>query len=273
MCDTVMTAEEIKERKARKKEYDKAYRAANPERFRKQNNERQRRFYAANSERLREESRERMRVYAAENRDKLREYSRTYRAKNREKVRDYGRKYKEANREKSREACRTYHAKNRERVSAGRARYRVSNPEKVSAGKARRRVKLRSNPLNNSTHRLRKFLTDQKVPCHYCNAKWDESFHIDHFLPVSAGAPEADWNLRSSCMPCNLSKGARMPWNFMQSPNLNYYDEQNCTGKTETSKEEKTQTGEETVRAGYTSITLECREGGEACNCNCATNE
>lgn len=237
MCDTVLTAEEIKEQ-ARK-----ARRSASSKRWREKNLEKLKAYRKGYVQANKEEMVAKAKVYREKNRDRRAAYDKEWRIEN-------GAQKKA-----------TYKA------------WAADNPEKLNERRSKYRVKLRSNPLNTSTHRLRKFLKDQKVPCHYCNTEWDESFHVDHLIPVNSGGPEADWNLRSSCMPCNLSKGPKMPWNFMQSPNLNYYDEQNCTGKTETSKEEKTQTGEETVRTGYSSASLECREGAEDCNCNCSADE
>jgi len=237
MCDTSLTPEEIKEqaRKARRR---------------------------ASSKRWREK-----------NLEKLKAYRKDYVRANKEEMAAKAKVYREKNRGRRAAYDKAWRIENRTQKKATYKAWATDNPQKLNERRAKYRVKLRSNPLNNSTHRLRKFLKDQKVPCHYCSAEWDESFHVDHFLPISAGAPEATWNLRSSCQSCNLSKGARMPWDFMQQSNLNYYDEQNCTGKTETSKEKETQTNEKEIRAGYTSPSLECRERADECNCNCSTNE
>ncbi len=35
---------------------------------------------------------------------------------------------------------------------------------------------------------------------------------IDHFIPVSAGGPDAIQNLVTACLKCNLEKGSRAPY-------------------------------------------------------------
>lgn len=43
--------------------------------------------------------------------------------------------------------------------------------------------------------------------CIYCNA---DHQHTDHLHPLSREGEHAPWNLRPSCEPCNLSKGAKL---------------------------------------------------------------
>jgi len=250
MCDTLLTPEEIKEqaRKETKKRCDRRWRAANKERR------------AAKA-----------RAWYLRNKEKNNLQAKEWAKANPERVKLHREKRKLSGKDAL--DSRAWREKNPEKMAAAVRRWSKANPEKMAQNQHSYRAKKRGNPLNNKTYVLRKFIKDQKVPCHYCNAEWEPGFHVDHFLPISAGAPEADWNLRSSCASCNLSKNAKLPWNFMQQSNLNYYDEQNCTGKTCTGKEKETQTNEKEIRAGYTSPSLECRERTDECNCNCSTNE
>lgn len=56
----------------------------------------------------------------------------------------------------------------------------------------------------------------QKGLCAYCRLKiTKEKSEIDHFIPVSKGGLTSFENLRLSCLPCNRSKGATMPNEFM----------------------------------------------------------
>jgi 5-methylcytosine-specific restriction endonuclease McrA len=49
--------------------------------------------------------------------------------------------------------------------------------------------------------------------CIYCCRLVDfsglEAFHVDHFIPRSAGGSDRLENLVPACSSCNLSKGAR----------------------------------------------------------------
>lgn len=46
--------------------------------------------------------------------------------------------------------------------------------------------------------------------CHDCGAGPSDGavLVIDHIIPVAAGGPNDDWNLRTLCEPCNRRKGA-----------------------------------------------------------------
>jgi Recombination endonuclease VII len=80
------------EKRRRKREYERRYKAANPEKVR----ELARRYREANREKLAEAKRR----YAAENPEKVREYRRSWYAGNREKKREAGRQWYRANRER-----------------------------------------------------------------------------------------------------------------------------------------------------------------------------
>lgn len=51
--------------------------------------------------------------------------------------------------------------------------------------------------------------------CFYCGCCCDESYHIDHYIPLSKGGKHEIENLRISCPTCNLRKSAKMPEDFM----------------------------------------------------------
>jgi 5-methylcytosine-specific restriction endonuclease McrA len=58
----------------------------------------------------------------------------------------------------------------------------------------------------------------QKNKCWYCSDIL-KNFHIEHRIPVSRGGPHELANIVLSCAPCNLRKGAKMPWE-MENPQL-----------------------------------------------------
>lgn len=51
--------------------------------------------------------------------------------------------------------------------------------------------------------------------CVYCGAV-DGPFHLDHVFPVALGGHSRADNLVVACVPCNLSKGARTPDEWLQ---------------------------------------------------------
>jgi predicted RNA-binding Zn-ribbon protein involved in translation (DUF1610 family) len=79
----------------------------------------------------------------------------------------------------------------------------------------RRKARIKGNRNNEPTSIPRKLLSG--VDCFYCGRSYDASFHVNHFIPVSKGGPEAAWNLRSSCSGCNLEKSDQLPWEFYRN--------------------------------------------------------
>lgn len=76
----------------------------------------------------------------------------------------------------------------------------------------------RRNPSNWSNLRAYVFERDNWT-CQYCGAderSGDIDFHCDHVIPLSRGGSNAIENLATSCAPCNLSKGARTPAEWLQ---------------------------------------------------------
>lgn len=51
--------------------------------------------------------------------------------------------------------------------------------------------------------------------CVYCGAV-DGPFHLDHVFPFSRGGSTTIENLVVACVPCNLSKGSKMPEEWLQ---------------------------------------------------------
>jgi len=66
----------------------------------------------------------------------------------------------------------------------------------------------------------RKF-ADQHGKCAYCGCdvggRHDGPWNVDHFIPLARGGSNWIENIVIACQFCNLSKGARMPWEFMPS--------------------------------------------------------
>lgn len=62
-------------------------------------------------------------------------------------------------------------------------------------------------------------LSKQGQRCHYCGASLitygPGKYQIDHFIPLSRGGSNYASNIVLACPACNLSKGGKLPHEFM----------------------------------------------------------
>lgn len=69
----------------------------------------------------------------------------------------------------------------------------------------------------NLTRGIRKRLfASQNGRCVYCGVVLGTSPHLDHIVPLVRGGAHSDDNVQLLCKPCNLSKGAKMPDEFLK---------------------------------------------------------
>lgn len=98
--------------------------------------------------------------------------------------------------------------------SRGKARaYRRKNHAKVKEWRNRRR--------DRKFGRLPKFTVvnmykSQRGLCPVCKKKLGEKYHLDHIVPLARGGKHEPKNVQLLCPPCNLSKSAKDPIDFMQ---------------------------------------------------------
>jgi 5-methylcytosine-specific restriction endonuclease McrA len=50
--------------------------------------------------------------------------------------------------------------------------------------------------------------------CRYCGKYIRGVYHLDHVTPVAQGGVNSTKNLVVACPSCNMSKGARTPWQW-----------------------------------------------------------
>jgi 5-methylcytosine-specific restriction endonuclease McrA len=134
------------------------------------------------------------------------EYLRKRRETDPEGVKTYAREWYAANAEKVREANRKRNAANPEANRERVYRWRAAKPEGVRAIAQRRRASIKTSTANAPTAAQLKALL--KKPCHYCGNRAE---HVDHYIPLAKGGAHTLDNLRPACVPCNLSKGAKLP--------------------------------------------------------------
>lgn len=111
---------------------------------------------------------------------------------------------------------RLYYERNRERVVERNATWAMLNPEKRRAILRQHKAKRRAQEeAGISGGVLAAWTAEQPKVCFYCGDTCPDDFHVDHFVPLSKGGPHVLTNLRIACAPCNLSKSARDPMEWM----------------------------------------------------------
>ena len=152
------------------------------------------------------------RLWRERNKDRYQEKSRQWYRDNREKAKADQKRWQKENPDKVREIQKKWASKNREKMTAYQARWRQANPEKAKAVCSRRRARRRANGVEDTVEfRERMTAVGTRQVCFYCGVDCTGDYHWDHFIPISGGGPDAEWNLRVSCPRCNQRKHARLP--------------------------------------------------------------
>jgi len=107
--------------------------------------------------------------------------------------------------------------KNRPRVSASHRQWLSENRPSTVIHKANRRARKTASPGRLSKGIAEKLLALQRGRCAGCRSLLNSKFHLDHKEPLAGGGTNVDSNMQLLCVPCNLSKHARDPIEFMQS--------------------------------------------------------
>ncbi|THJ36180.1 HNH endonuclease [Lampropedia aestuarii] len=164
--------------------------------------------------------------------EKRRAIARKYAAENVEAARARAKARYWANRDRLLADAKAYVEVNRERVNQQRAQYRLVNRNEL---RQRSRLFYRVNkerlqPGRKAAKAMRRgaegvvtkaivegLLKRQRSRCVACLCDVRRSgYHLDHITPLSKGGTNAASNLQILCPPCNLSKSAKHPVDFMQ---------------------------------------------------------
>lgn len=191
--------ENIEERKAA----DKAYREAN----REKRAEAHRKWSLANPDRIAAYGKARREKYP----DKERQRTERWRRKNAKKINARNRKnYDPA---KQAEYHRRWYDKNREEILERAKAWRAENKAKVKEWSHRRRAVTEA-PGGFTAKDIGLIWGEQDGLCTYCFEELDDTCEADHFIPIAQGGGNEPENIVLACMPCNRSKGAKMPWEW-----------------------------------------------------------
>ena len=104
------------------------------------------------------------------------------------------------------------------------ARRRVYNrrPERVEgmlASNRTRRARKNTAPGIHTVQDVRQQFKRQKGKCYWCGEKL-KKYHVDHIIPLSRGGSNWPDNIVIACPTCNLSKGTKLPHEFLDGGKL-----------------------------------------------------
>lgn len=124
--------------------------------------------------------------------------------------------WREANRERHREGSRDWYHRNIERARAKKLAEYYANPQAFMARNLVRKARINSAVCEHGSgcvtaDFLQAIYTQV---CEYCGAAAE---HADHFIPLAKDGLHCRDNLVPACSPCNLSKQARDPIEWLES--------------------------------------------------------
>lgn len=107
---------------------------------------------------------------------------------------------------------------NRDKRREYEARRRSDLPELNRSKTAKRRAAKNAAPGSGITRQdIADILRQQRYHCAVCKVRLTPGYHVDHVVPLKSGGEHDKRNAQILCAPCNTSKGAKHPVDFMQS--------------------------------------------------------
>lgn len=156
-------------------------------------------------------SRDRAAKWYGEHKEYVAQRDKLKRASDPEKYRLKNKQYRIRRADKIKAGIRAWRAKNRERHNRSNREWDKRHPVEARAKSARRRALKRNAPGSYTAEDVALILKSQNRRCWWCGNMLDESFHVDHRIPLSRGGSNHPENLCISCHSCNESKGGKLP--------------------------------------------------------------
>lgn len=104
---------------------------------------------------------------------------------------------------------------NQERYSEASRQYRRLHPDKKRAETQRYRARKASADGSHTAADIKAQLAAQGNRCWWCSERISgNGYHVDHRIPLYRDGSNGPENIVIACPTCNLSKNARMPWEF-----------------------------------------------------------
>lgn len=124
---------------------------------------------------------------------------------------------KEEKRERKNQLGREWHEKNLEKSRAIKREWYQRNKDSLKPLWNLRDKRKRQAVGDFFPEDVDRIYLAQHGRCAVCNLKLNKTFHRDHIVPISRGGTNYPSNIQLLCPPCNMSKGAKDPIDFMRS--------------------------------------------------------
>ena len=164
-----------------------------------------------------EERRARSRQYAKDNADAARLRAAKWREDNLERAIKSGREYYHRTINERRTKAAEYRERNRGELRAAYRKFYKENKERLSPQRRAAKARRRSAEGVVTAADIRELLLLQRNKCAICKTHLSATgYHVDHIKPIARGGTNFRENLQILCPPCNLSKQAKDPIEYMQ---------------------------------------------------------
>jgi 5-methylcytosine-specific restriction endonuclease McrA len=125
--------------------------------------------------------------------------------------------YREVNRDRINQRAAEHRKNNKPAYAVTATKWRKLHPESTRAQNSRRRAKKRGAEGSFTADDIAAIRRRQHDQCLICRVNLNGKGTVDHIVPLAAGGSNWPSNLQLLCKPCNSSKGARDPIEFLQS--------------------------------------------------------
>lgn len=158
---------------------------------------------------------ERLRVWRAANPGKFKQQLKNYREKHKEAIKTYKARYNQDNAERIRQQKAEWHERNKERVKEQQRAWRQANKLSI----LERNAKRRAIKLSRTVGDIDLGVLTANMQCGICGGVIEDSYHIDHIIPLARGGAHTQSNLQLAHPICNLKKKDKLPDDFTITTN------------------------------------------------------